>query len=441
MSLLERNHALVDADLAVSVVTPACPTVLAPLRSPSPAQVDPAEEENGPHAHSAAATVDEEPMEAELACTVCDGIDSKAGNDILLCDGCDLGFHMLCLPRPLAKVPEGEWKCHRCEPRFTRENEHAMGICTGTKLWAKDKKGLWGKARVLRTQPSSSPSSSADAAQESVNSGVSRVSVSGGGLRVGCSVRITKAGPHLGMLGRVAQRRGKCWFVHTAASKLSLKAADLELSEGGEEMAQAVKREEGAVAASAASAAASSDCAACNGKHVKHTCPRGGSKATAKAARPSNTGTKNGGSEGEGEAKSTGTGGKSPCEGAGEGVAGGNGEGGCVARCLISFQGYSSKYDEWIEIGVGNLRPWDLGPPTKEEFGADYYVMDEVLDCRKKNGRCGRPDPRLPASPPPRLPASLLALQPSPRPSLPNSALTPCPCPLWPRACRPTPPC
>ena len=35
-------------------------------------------------------------------------------NEMLLCDGCDRGFHMLCLEPPLSAVPDGDWYCDAC---------------------------------------------------------------------------------------------------------------------------------------------------------------------------------------------------------------------------------------------------------------------------------------------------------------------------------------
>ncbi|OCB85389.1 hypothetical protein A7U60_g7699 [Sanghuangporus baumii] len=36
------------------------------------------------------------------------------GTEMLLCDGCDCGFHMFCLVPPLTSVPKGQWFCHTC---------------------------------------------------------------------------------------------------------------------------------------------------------------------------------------------------------------------------------------------------------------------------------------------------------------------------------------
>lgn len=35
---------------------------------------------------------------------------------MLLCDGCDRGFHMSCLKPPLKNVPKGDWFCKDCKP-------------------------------------------------------------------------------------------------------------------------------------------------------------------------------------------------------------------------------------------------------------------------------------------------------------------------------------
>jgi len=45
-------------------------------------------------------------------CTTCG--DHRQAAKMLLCDGCNLGFHTYCLPEPLAEVPEGDWLCPTC---------------------------------------------------------------------------------------------------------------------------------------------------------------------------------------------------------------------------------------------------------------------------------------------------------------------------------------
>ncbi|XP_066525580.1 PHD and RING finger domain-containing protein 1-like isoform X2 [Hoplias malabaricus] len=54
-------------------------------------------------------------MELELTCCeVCGGLDRE--DRLLLCDGCDAGYHMECLTPPLDSVPVEEWFCPRCSP-------------------------------------------------------------------------------------------------------------------------------------------------------------------------------------------------------------------------------------------------------------------------------------------------------------------------------------
>jgi len=49
-------------------------------------------------------------------CHTCGEGHSRAGNEMLLCDGggCGLAFHLHCLSPPLGAVPEGDWLCPRC---------------------------------------------------------------------------------------------------------------------------------------------------------------------------------------------------------------------------------------------------------------------------------------------------------------------------------------
>ncbi len=50
-----------------------------------------------------------------LDCTVCEGC-GKATDEgrLLLCDDCDISYHLYCLDPPLSDVPEGNWKCKWC---------------------------------------------------------------------------------------------------------------------------------------------------------------------------------------------------------------------------------------------------------------------------------------------------------------------------------------
>ena len=145
-----------------------------------------------------------------------------------------------------------QWKCPICNPAFSKALEGTMERSVGSRLWAQDKKGLWGKARVLGVRPA-----------------------------------------------RPA---------------------------GGD---------------------------------------TGGSEPSA-SSQPAN------------EAP--------PSSAAAAGGAAGE-DAGSPEQVKVSFYGYSAKFDEWISVGDGKLRPLELGPPIVEEYANEYYVMGDVLDMRQRNGR------------------------------------------------------
>ncbi|KAG6373774.1 PLU-1-like protein-domain-containing protein [Boletus reticuloceps] len=48
----------------------------------------------------------------EQSCEVCQKKNHE--EEMLLCDGCDCGFHMFCLDPPLISIPKDQWFCHTC---------------------------------------------------------------------------------------------------------------------------------------------------------------------------------------------------------------------------------------------------------------------------------------------------------------------------------------
>jgi len=47
-----------------------------------------------------------------LDCTVCEGCGSKNDEaNLILCDECDISYHIYCMRPPLERVPQGTWKC------------------------------------------------------------------------------------------------------------------------------------------------------------------------------------------------------------------------------------------------------------------------------------------------------------------------------------------
>ncbi len=56
----------------------------------------------------------EEPLfDMDCFCESCGAGDRE--DRLLLCDGCDLGYHMECLSPPLQTIPRGRWYCPTCE--------------------------------------------------------------------------------------------------------------------------------------------------------------------------------------------------------------------------------------------------------------------------------------------------------------------------------------
>ena len=62
-------------------------------------------------------------------CRIC----KRKGDDatLLLCDGCDLGFHTACIRISKKDIPEGDWFCPSCKPaeeRRTRNNNNLKDL-------------------------------------------------------------------------------------------------------------------------------------------------------------------------------------------------------------------------------------------------------------------------------------------------------------------------
>jgi hypothetical protein len=50
----------------------------------------------------------------DLACEICAHTTDAA--DMLICDGCDKGFHTFCTGRTKGDIPQGDWFCTTCTP-------------------------------------------------------------------------------------------------------------------------------------------------------------------------------------------------------------------------------------------------------------------------------------------------------------------------------------
>lgn len=67
-----------------------------------------------PPQSSSSSTTNTAPPNNELGqvCEICSTGDNE--DAILLCDGCDSGYHMYCLNPPLQTVPKSDWFCVKC---------------------------------------------------------------------------------------------------------------------------------------------------------------------------------------------------------------------------------------------------------------------------------------------------------------------------------------
>ncbi|XP_055011501.1 PHD and RING finger domain-containing protein 1 isoform X2 [Boleophthalmus pectinirostris] len=81
----------------------------------------------------------------ETSCEVCGGSDRE--DRLLLCDGCDAGYHMECLTPPLDAVPVEEWFCPECEAN----SRHSRASATETS----DTDSLPSTARHASSRPRS----------------------------------------------------------------------------------------------------------------------------------------------------------------------------------------------------------------------------------------------------------------------------------------------
>jgi [histone H3]-lysine27 N-methyltransferase len=48
----------------------------------------------------------------DVRCEACGS--GEAGAELMLCDGCDRGYHTFCLRPVLPRVPAGDWFCDAC---------------------------------------------------------------------------------------------------------------------------------------------------------------------------------------------------------------------------------------------------------------------------------------------------------------------------------------
>lgn len=51
---------------------------------------------------------------------------------LLLCDGCDKGYHTHCFKPPMNNIPDGDWYCYECVNKFSDSSQRHCLVCGGT---------------------------------------------------------------------------------------------------------------------------------------------------------------------------------------------------------------------------------------------------------------------------------------------------------------------
>ena len=71
-------------------------------------------------------TVEDTIVEDPTFCEICHQSDRE--DRMLLCDGCDSGYHLECLTPPLTEVPIEEWFCPECSQNSQFDAESVISF-------------------------------------------------------------------------------------------------------------------------------------------------------------------------------------------------------------------------------------------------------------------------------------------------------------------------
>ncbi len=68
-------------------------------------------------------------------CVVCGS--GECEDELLICEFCEVSYHMTCLDPPLSSVPPGDWSCPTCvaEVDTCGEALTCMQPCTALNVW------------------------------------------------------------------------------------------------------------------------------------------------------------------------------------------------------------------------------------------------------------------------------------------------------------------
>ncbi|XP_076803450.1 uncharacterized protein LOC143447299 isoform X2 [Clavelina lepadiformis] len=142
-----------------------------------------------------------ESADADVFCEVCGSGSNE--QSLLLCDGCDLGYHCACLNPPLTSVPPGEWFCPNCQA--SRNNGDTTSHSGSSRLVGRTLTSERVRRQIASTRlRHATQSSSLD---EQINAIVNEILLNAGKrIRVNTSISI-KGGQTWDKLGKKRRKR------------------------------------------------------------------------------------------------------------------------------------------------------------------------------------------------------------------------------------------
>eukprot|EP01052_Picozoa_sp_SAG31_P024778 SAG31_NODE_2131_length_6375_cov_5.937540_2_plen_81_part_00 len=66
---------------------------------------------------------------------------------MLLCDGCDCGYHIYCLRPKMETIPRGKWFCTACKSR--KDSKWRASLKEGAAVRAQDRAGDWLESKIV----------------------------------------------------------------------------------------------------------------------------------------------------------------------------------------------------------------------------------------------------------------------------------------------------
>ena len=114
------NEALAGPQLeggrSTAHITPEGPSTEAQRTGPDPKGKRKAPEGSSEPFNNSQGSPESSPDEyADACCCICETGEDEPGDEMLLCDGCNRGYHLACLNPPLTRIPPGEWLCPQCQ--------------------------------------------------------------------------------------------------------------------------------------------------------------------------------------------------------------------------------------------------------------------------------------------------------------------------------------